>query len=308
MARLAGIGIERSAEVGEVLFTLGDRGYPFIVVIEGGVAIVDAAGSEIIRPGPSGYAGELNFLSGQAAFVSAIVTEPLRYIAVERDDLRALLFEDEPLSDLLLSTFNARRELLQQRDGVGLEIIGPRSSAQTMRVLGFARANRLPFNWNDSVPPDEAAGVPLVRMPGGAEMRAPSNGELSRALGIGRELLPREEVDRLVIGGGPAGLGAAVYGASEGLETLVIESTALGGQAGASRRIENYLGFPAGITGSELTSRAVTQARKFNARTATPYRAESLAPSNDGRYVVRLEDEHEIVAPTVLIATGAQYR
>ena len=110
-----------------------------------------------------------------------------------------------------------------------------------------------------------------------------------------------------MIGGGPAGLGAAVYGASEGLETLVVESTALGGQAGSSRRIENYLGFPAGISGSELTSRAVTQARKFGARTATPYRALSLEPSN-GRYVVRLEEDHEIEARTVLLATGAQYR
>ena len=110
-----------------------------------------------------------------------------------------------------------------------------------------------------------------------------------------------------MVGGGPAGLGAAVYGASEGLETLVVESTALGGQAGSSRRIENYLGFPAGITGSELTSRAVTQARKFDARTATPYRAVSLEPG-DGRYVVHLEEGHEIAARTVLLATGAQYR
>jgi thioredoxin reductase (NADPH) len=139
------------------------------------------------------------------------------------------------------------------------------------------------------------------------ELRGPSTGEVSRALGVGRELLPREEVDLVVVGGGPAGLGAAVYGASEGLETLVVESTALGGQAGTSRRIENYLGFPAGITGSELTGRAVTQARKFNARTATPYRALALEPG-DGRHVVRLEEGHEIAARTVLLATGAQYR
>ena len=138
-------------------------------------------------------------------------------------------------------------------------------------------------------------------------MRAPSPGELSRALGIGRELAPREEVDLLVVGAGPAGLGAAVYGASEGLETLVVESTALGGQAGESRRIENYLGFPAGITGSELTTRAVVQARKFGARTATPYRATSLEPGN-GRHVVRLEEGREIVTRAVLLATGAQYR
>jgi thioredoxin reductase (NADPH) len=128
-----------------------------------------------------------------------------------------------------------------------------------------------------------------------------------RALGIGRELAPREEADLLVVGGGPAGLGAAVYGASEGLETLIVESTALGGQAGASRRIENYLGFPAGISGSELTSRAVTQARKFNARPATPYRAVSLEPGN-GRHMVRLEEGQAIAARAVLLATGAQYR
>jgi thioredoxin reductase (NADPH) len=132
-------------------------------------------------------------------------------------------------------------------------------------------------------------------------------GEVSRALGIGLELPAREEVDLVVIGGGPAGLGAAVYGASEGLETLVVESTALGGQAGTSRRIENYLGFPAGISGSELTTRAVTQARKFSARTATPYRAMSLEPGAD-RHIVRLEDDHEVAARAVVLATGADYR
>ena len=147
----------------------------------------------------------------------------------------------------------------------------------------------------------------LVRLPGGTELRGPTAGELSRALGIGRELEAREEVDLCIVGGGPAGLGAAVYGASEGLRTLVVESTALGGQAGTSRRIENYLGFPGGISGSELTSRAVTQARKFGASTASPYRAVSLEPGN-GRHVVRLEENHEIAARTVLIATGAQYR
>jgi thioredoxin reductase (NADPH) len=139
------------------------------------------------------------------------------------------------------------------------------------------------------------------------ELRNPSSGEVSRALGIGLELAAREEVDLVVIGGGPAGLGAAVYGASEGLETLVVESTALGGQAGTSRRIENYLGFPAGISGSELTSRAVTQARKFHARTATPYRALALEPGAD-RHIVRLEDDHEVAARAVVLATGADYR
>src|SRR5207247_7186146 len=113
----------------------------------------------------------------------------------------------------------------------------------------------------------------VVRLPGAGELRGPSAGEVSRALGVGRQLEPREEVDLLVVGAGPGGLGAAVYGASEGLDTLVLDSTALGGQAGLSRRIENYLGFPGGISGSELTSRAVPQAVKFGARLASPYRA-----------------------------------
>jgi thioredoxin reductase (NADPH) len=317
-ATLAELGEERTAAVGDVLFRAGDRRYPFMAILEGEVAIRDAAGNEIVRHGTSGFLGEMNLLSGQTVFLTAVVTRPLRYIAVDRDVLRSLLFEDGPLSDLLLSTFIARREALQQFEGIGLEIVGPRSSAATAQMVEFARSNRLPYTWRDPERGDDpsaaalvagldAASLPLVRLPGDVELRGPSTGLVSRALGIGRELAPREEVDLVVIGGGPAGLGAAVYGASEGLETLVVESTALGGQAGSSRRIENYLGFPAGITGSELTSRAVTQARKFNARMASPYRALSLEPGEE-RHLVRLEEGHEIAARTVLLATGAQYR
>jgi len=318
LTRLAGAGEEREAAVGEVLYRVGDRSYPFIAIVAGEVAILDAAGNEIVRHGAASFIGELNLLSGQTVFVSAVVTQPLRYVAVERDVLRSLLFEDGPLSDLVLSVFIARREALQRVQGVGIEIVGPRSSQRTMELLEYARGNRLPFVWRDPERADEAeaaalvagldaASLPLVRLPGGVELRGPSTGEVSRALGIGRELAPREEVDLLVVGAGPAGLGAAVYGASEGLATLVIDSAGLGGQAGSSRRIENYLGFPAGITGTELTTRAVTQARKFDARLATPYRAVALEPG-DGRHVVRLEEGQEIAARAVLLATGAQYR
>jgi thioredoxin reductase (NADPH) len=306
LATLAELGEERTADVGDVLYRVGDQSYPLIAILEGEVAILDAADNEIVRHGESKFMGEMNLLTGQTLFVTAVVTRPLRYIAVERDALRALLFEDGPLSDLLLSTFIARREALQRVEGLGLEIAGPPSSDATKRLVDFARANRLPFTWNQAPPPGDDA-LPLVRLPGGAELHAPSTGELMRALGIGRELAPTEDVDLLVVGGGPAGLGAAVYGASEGLETLVVESTALGGQAGSSRRIENYLGFPAGITGTELTSRAVTQARKFDARSATPYRAVALEPGN-GRHVVRLEGDQVVSARAVILATGAQYR
>jgi thioredoxin reductase (NADPH) len=318
LARVAELGEERTADAGDVLFQVGDNGYPFIAILEGEVALLDGAGNEIVRQGRSNFIGELNLLSGQSAFLTAEVTEPLRYIAVEREALRDLLFDDEPLSDLLLATFIARREALQQVAGLGLEIVGPHSSAPTMRLLEFARNNRLPLTWRDPERGDDpeaavliaeldASSLPLVRLPGGSEMRAPSSGDLSRALGIGRELAPREEVDLLVVGAGPAGLGAAVYGASEGLDTLVLDSKALGGQAGQSRRIENYLGFPAGISGTELTGRAVLQARKFGARPATPYRAVALEPGN-GRHVVRLEEGQEIAGRAVLLATGAEYR
>ena len=211
----------------------------------------------------------------------------------------------------------ARREALQQVEGIGLEIIGPRSSESTRRIVDSVRRNRVPYTWRDLEHSDDAATgalieglaadqLPLVRLPGGVELRGPSPGELMRALGIGLDLAEHEEVDLVVIGGGPAGLGAAMYGASEGLDTLLVEGTALGGQAGTSRRIENYLGFPAGISGSELTTRAITQARKFGARTATPYRAVSLEIGN-GRHTVYLEENREVAARAVILATGADY-
>jgi thioredoxin reductase (NADPH) len=313
---LAEHGEEHVAGVGEKLYEIGDATYPFIAIIDGEAAILDGAGSEIVRHGASGFLGEVNLLSGQAVFVTAVVTQPMRYIALPREKLRALLFDDPSLSDLILGALVERRELLQQRQGIGPEIIGPRDSPDTRRLLEFARAQRLPHTWIDPTETTDGAdpatepsvsAMPLVRLPGGVELLNPSNGELSRTLGIGLELAPREEVDLLIVGGGPAGLGAAVYGASEGLDTLILESSGIGGQAGTSRRIENYLGFPAGISGSELISRAATQARKFGARMASPYRAQELQPGIE-RHLVKLEDGHEIAARAVLLAMGAEYR
>ncbi len=258
----------------------------------------------------------MNLLSGQTVFLTAEVMEPLRYIAVDREDLRKLLFDDSSLSELLLPAFVERREFLQKREGIGFEILGPADSHETRDLVEFARRMRLPFTWVTPDKGEQAAALiagldeaetPLVRLAGGGELRRPSHGQLSRALGIGLELKPSEEVDLLILGGGPGGLGAAVYGASEGLETLLVEGTVLGGQAGTSRRIENYLGFPAGISGGELTSRAIAQARKFGARTATPYRAQSLSPDGD-RHIVKLEEGHEIAARAVVLSTGAEYR
>ena len=312
---LARAGEERSAEAGDYLFRIGDGSYPFIAILEGAAVIEDARGTEIVRHGPNGFLGEMNLLSGQTVFVNAVATEPIRYIAVERDVLRTLLFEHSSLSDLLLPAFTRRREVLQEHD-IGIEIFGPRNSAETRRVVEYAKRSRLPYDWHDSGSDqgatDLVAGLeedqlPVVRLPGGTVLTGPTNGEISRAIGVGAELAQRQTIDLAVVGAGPAGLGAAVYGASEGLETLVIESIALGGQAGTSRRIENYLGFPGGISGTELTSRAVTQARKFGARMASPFGAVALEPGED-RHVVRLEGGQEVEARCVVVATGAEYR
>jgi thioredoxin reductase (NADPH) len=183
LAALAELGDERTAEVGDVLYRIGDRRYPFIAIVEGEVAILDEVGNEIVRHGASGFLGELNLLSGQTVFVTAVVTQPLRYIAVDRDALRPLLFDDGPLSDLLLSSFIARRELLQGAQGVGMEVVGPRSSEATMQMLEFARSNRLPFTWRDPERGDDPpaaelvagldpSSLPVVGLPGGAERPA----------------------------------------------------------------------------------------------------------------------------------------
>src|SRR5207244_8129548 len=162
---------------------VGDAIYPFIAIQEGEVAIVDAAGDEIVRHGASSFLGELNLLTGQTVFLTAVVTKPLRYVAVDRDALRALLFDDAPLSDIVLSTFIARREALQRVQGIGLEIVGPRSSEATMQMLDFARANRIPFTWHEAAPLD-GTEPPLVRLPGRAELQHASRGEVLRAPGV----------------------------------------------------------------------------------------------------------------------------
>ena len=317
LATLAELGEERRAEVGDELLRVGDHSYPFIAILEGEVAILDAAGNEIVRHGASGFLGEMNLLTGQTVFLTAVVTQPLRYIAVERDALRPLLFEDGPLSDLLLSTFIARREALQRVRGrrrrdrrpalVGGDDADARVRPQQPAAVHVARPGTR--RRGGAVAGLDAASLPLVRLPGGAELHGPSTGEVSRALGIGRELAPREEVDLLVVGGGPGGPRRRrlrrLRRASRRSSSRAPRSAGRPARRGGSRTTSASR--PAS-RGTELTSRAVTQARKFDARTgdALP-RARRSSPAT-ARYVVRLEDDHEIAARAVLLATGAQYR
>ena len=158
LALLAERGEELTAEVGEKLYEIGDATYPFIAILEGEAAVLDGAGHEIVRHGASGFLGEVNLLSGQSVFVTAVVTQPMRYIALPREELRALLFDDPSLSDLILGALVERRELLQRREGIGPEIIGTRDSADTRRLLEFARAQRLPHTWVDPGDATDGAG------------------------------------------------------------------------------------------------------------------------------------------------------
>ena len=317
---LRGYGSERSFAAGEVLFRPGDPLTSFIVVLEGRVAIVDDHGRSdersVIEYRAGGFLGEFNVFSGRPSLFTAIAREAGRALFVPIADLRTLVGSQSALSNLVLGAFLSRRSILLG-ERVGARIVGSRYSPDTRRLREFAARNRVPHVWVDvdrdaeveellctlEVAPEE---MPVVLI-GEHVLRNPADPEFARALGFAPTPDDRDIYDLLVVGGGPAGLAAAVYGASEGLSTLLLESAAIGGQAGTSSRIENYLGFPAGVSGGELAARAALQAEKFRARLTFPCQAASLE-DRDGHHLVRLADGDEVVARAVIIATGARYR
>jgi thioredoxin reductase (NADPH) len=306
---------------GDVLFREGDERYDFYVILAGKAAIVEGYGSGHERTigvhGEGRFLGELNLLTGQAAFLTAIVVAPGEVLRVPPDQLRALVGHDTTLGDLILRAFLLRRSVLIGL-GAGFRIIGSRYSPDTRRIREFAARNRLPHHWLDverdaeaealvrelGITPDE---MPVVVWRGREVLRNPSNEELARLFGLPRPPAEDGIRDLVVVGSGPAGLAAAVYGASEGLDTVAMDALATGGQAGTSSRIENYLGFPAGVSGAELTDRAVIQAEKFGAHLTVPARATSLERRTD-HYAIGLEHGQELRARGVVIATGVQYR
>ena len=317
---LAAYGQRRPTREGDVLFRQGDPDCDFFVILAGRVAIVEGCGSDervISVHGPGRFLGELNLLTGQAVFVTAVVREAGEVLAVPVPRLRELVTHDSSLGDLILRAYLIRRSMLISL-GAGLRIVGSRYSPDTRRLREFIARNRLPHRWIDleddrqadallahlGVAPNE---TPVVILSGDKVLRNPSNTELARAIGLKVPSTPRAVVDLVVVGGGPAGLGAAVYAASEGLTAVMLEAVATGGQASTSSRIDNYLGFPSGISGSELAERAEVQARRFGARIDVPAKAAALEVS-DGYYTIRLVDDSTVVTRTVLIATGARYR
>src|SRR5947209_606819 len=313
--------VSRSYKDGQTLFAVGDRDQKFFVVKAGEVEIVDYSGDEPKRVTihrEREFTGDVSHLTGLPAVVSAIARGHCEVVEMSGEALRRVLNQCPDLSDILLQAFIARRQLLHQSpDFAGLRVIGSRYSADTFRVRDFLAKNRVLFTWVDVETDPQVdrllkqfgvteADTPVVACGHRLMLRNPSNRQLADTIGI-RQPLEQTVYDLAVVGAGPAGLAAAVYGASEGLRTVVLEQTAPGGQAGSSMRIENYLGFPTGLTGSELANRAVLQATKFGADLSVPTPVTRLG--FDQVYpVLRLDGGEAVAAKCLLIASGAEYR
>lgn len=319
--RLARYGTVREIRRGEELFRPGDRGYDFFVIVEGAVTVVQPDGEqevELATHGPGRFLGELNMLTGSQVMVTARVEEPGRVLEVPAARLRELLDRETDLARTIVDAFIARRALLQRGPGArSLQILGSRYSPTTLELRQFAVRMRLPHTWEDLEDhPDidallaqfgvAASDTPVVVTPTGV-LRRPSPGELAHALGLTYQPLPGHTFDVAVVGAGPAGLAAAVYAASEGLQTIVVDARGPGGQAGSSSLIENFLGFPSGISGGDLTDLAAAQAHKFGAQLTSPCEVSALTPGPNA-HTLTLHDGQEVPARVVVIASGARYR
>ncbi|HXB49252.1 MAG TPA: FAD-dependent oxidoreductase [Streptosporangiaceae bacterium] len=320
IAQLRKHGETRPTAAGEELVREGDRGYDFFVILSGRVRIVDHQAGverELAVGGPGEFVAELNLLTGERLFTTVVVAEPGSVLVVPLDRLQALIGRDQALGTLILQTALMRRKWVADA-AVGLRIIGSRESAETRRLVDFATRNRIPHVWLSSASDPIAQTVlarhgltwddsPVVVMRGGEVHSRPSNAELARAAGVGTQATPGMTYDVAVIGAGPAGLAAAVYGASEGLSVALIDALAVGGQIATTSRIENYLGFPVGVTGEDFAERAFVQALRFGVSIVLPAAATSLSPAEAG-HVVHLDTGDDVEARSVIIATGASYR
>jgi thioredoxin reductase (NADPH) len=321
LAELAPFGEERPVAVGDVLYRAGDLSYDFFVILEGKVEIIrpDLDGDTLITTHAAGrFLGELNMLTGQRLYLTARISEAGRVLAIPATEFRRVMATKPDLADTIFSAFVARREILRQGEGAqSVRIVGSRYSRDAMALRAFAARSRFPHTWIDLEDDSEveallegmgfrAGDTPVVITTTGV-LRHPSPGELAEHLGLTFQSQPGFLFDLVVVGSGPAGLAAAVYGASEGLETVSLDAVSPGGQAGASSRIENYVGFPNGISGEELTSRAAIQAQRLGARLNAPCEVTALR-TEPNFYVVALADGSEIPARTVIIATGARYQ
>lgn len=323
MQALEAIGERRQIDAGGVIFEVGQPDYDLVVVLEGTVNVLERHGDQVVSslPAPN-FVGELSLLLGQSVFMACEAAEPSLILTIPHDRLKKALRTNTALADVLLPAFSARRQILIENGSGGLTLIGERDSARTNQVRSFLERNRVPFTYVDRSEPDRVADAKGDCVVGESGLAAiighsdvllePTVIELADQLGISARADTSRRFDMVVIGGGPAGLASAVYGASEGLKTLVVEDTAIGGQAGTSSRIENYLGFSTGVSGAELTHQGELQAVKFGAQFAAPRRAVSLSrmdgADGDGDFLVGLNDDTNVRARSIILANGVQYR
>jgi thioredoxin reductase (NADPH) len=320
LALLGRYGQEKPTASGQVLFREGDRAYDFIVVTSGVVAIVDHEAGverEMATIGSGRFLAEMGILTGERVFATAVVRKPGTVLLVTVDRLHEAIAQDQDLSDVIVQALLRRRQWVVQHR-FGLQIVGSRSSPDARRLREFADRNLLPHVWVD-LDTDPTAGAvlarrglrpgnaPVVLMRGGEILCNPSIVELARAAGFGTAAVPQRTIDVAMVGAGPAGLAASVYGASEGLATAAIDGMGVGGQIGTASRIENYLGFPVGVSGEEFAERSLVQALRFGATLLMPSTAVGLT-EHDGDYVIRLDSGSDLAVRTVIIATGVMYR
>jgi thioredoxin reductase (NADPH) len=324
--RLRRFGDTRTYDVGEALVTTGEPSPGMLVILRGEVAVTQhnvlGRNQPIITHGPGGFVGELAQLSGRPALVDARATKPVEALVIASRRLPDVLVAEAELGERIMRALILRRVGLLEAGIAGPVIIGHAEHGDVLRLAGFLARNGHPHHTLD---PDTdscaktllerfhlaPSDLPIVLCPNGQLLRNPSEGELARCLGLVRPIDPSKIYDVAVIGAGPAGLAAAVYGASEGLSVIVLDSRAFGGQAGASARIENYLGFPTGITGMALMARAHNQAEKFGAEIAIPVevvRLQCHAGPNGARFQLGLAKDERVSARAVVIASGARYR
>lgn len=320
LALLANFGQRRRVEPGDILYREGDATYDFYVVLGGRVEIVGNYDGEeaVLAVHDAGrFLGELNLLTGQRVYLTARVVEPGEVIVIPVAELRRIIATIPVLSDMILGAFVARRTRLLEGAARSIRVIGSRHLPEALAMREFLTRNRLPHQWLDAeTEPDicqlvddfglACSDLPVV-LAGNTVLRQATPGVVAQHLGLTIESIPQRCFDLIVVGAGPAGLAASVYGASEGLATLTVESELPGGQAGTSSRIENYLGFPAGVSGGELTNLAMTQALKFGATLSTPCEVMGLL-EKAGHLIVSLSDGTEIAGRAVVAATGARYR
>ena len=305
---------------GEILFKAGASTFSFFVIKTGKIEICEDFNNRkkiVIVHESREFTGEINLVSKKPSLVTAVAKGDCQVYEISADNFKQIINKFPKLGDCILQAFLSRRELLESSEFTGLEVVGSKFSRDTFRIKDFLSKNKIPFTWIDieqdgstykllkqfEISVDE---MPIVAFENNKILKNPSNIELGKLVGI-KKTLEDKVYDLAIVGAGPAGLAAAVYGASEGLDTVVLEKTAPGGQAGCSSKIENYMGFPTGLSGTDLANRALLQAQKFGAQFTTP--AEVVAIKCNSHYnVLKLANGESITSRCILIATGVSYR